>query len=233
MSVIYGFYNSQNGDRKYNARDLNNIFDGVIENGIFKNWGSAFSVEPTKPTSLGCVVNTGKAWLNNTWTINDSPHTINNIPPVLGSGKSRIDAVVIKVDTTNRVNSIEYVTGTMDYSPKKPTLSDNQYPIAYITISAAIGHVVPSGIQYVGGISRENGGTPWVTGILQQADVSALVAQWDAAIEAWFEEIKGQMSIDTAVNLKNEIDNKITSGSTPIDSSMTLDSSSVYFQYED
>ena len=35
MSFKYGFYNSVNGDRRYDAVDFGRIFDGVINDGVF------------------------------------------------------------------------------------------------------------------------------------------------------------------------------------------------------
>ena len=39
MTVSYGFYNSLNGDRKYNARHMSMIFDGIIRDGVFMSIG--------------------------------------------------------------------------------------------------------------------------------------------------------------------------------------------------
>ena len=34
--IRYGFFNSESGDRVYNADDFSNFFEGVIGDGIFK-----------------------------------------------------------------------------------------------------------------------------------------------------------------------------------------------------
>ena len=34
MSVTYGFYNSLNGDRRYDANQMSAIFDGLIIDGV-------------------------------------------------------------------------------------------------------------------------------------------------------------------------------------------------------
>ena len=39
MSVTYGFYNSINGDRKYNALEMSSIFDGIIVDGVYMSIG--------------------------------------------------------------------------------------------------------------------------------------------------------------------------------------------------
>ncbi len=37
MSVTFGFYNSVNGDRKYDAIQMSSIFDGIIRDGVFQH----------------------------------------------------------------------------------------------------------------------------------------------------------------------------------------------------
>ena len=43
MSVSSGFFNSLNGDRKYNAAQMSAIFDGLIIDGVFASIGTAFA----------------------------------------------------------------------------------------------------------------------------------------------------------------------------------------------
>ena len=44
MAVTYGFYNSVSGDRKYDARQIASIFDGVILDGVYQSIGTALIV---------------------------------------------------------------------------------------------------------------------------------------------------------------------------------------------
>lgn len=39
-----GFFDSINGDRRYNAEDFGRMFDGLITDGIVAGYGDAFSV---------------------------------------------------------------------------------------------------------------------------------------------------------------------------------------------
>ena len=45
MSVTSGFFNSLHGDRRYNAEQMSAIFDGIINDGVFANIGTAFSIK--------------------------------------------------------------------------------------------------------------------------------------------------------------------------------------------
>lgn len=203
MAVTYGFYNSSNGDRKYNAEQFGSIFDGIILDGIFELIGDHFAVTPVGG-SLAVYVGTGRAWFNHTWTLNDS-----NFQVTLEASNlvlPRIDAIVLEVNESTRTNSFKVVTGTAASSPQKPTLTNtqtvHQYALAYIT--------VPYGATTISQANIENHiGTddcPFVTGPLQVLQTNEMVAQWQAIFEEWFDSVKGQLSTDPAGNLQNQID---------------------------
>ena len=54
-----GFFNSIDGDRVYGAEDLNNFFEGIISDGIFRNYKRELKV--TAPGGMTVRVLTGKA----------------------------------------------------------------------------------------------------------------------------------------------------------------------------
>ena len=119
MSVTYGFYNSLNGDRKYDATQLSSLFDGLIIDGIFASIGTCFVVK----ADTGIIVNVGigKAWFNKTWTLNDAILPME--APISEILLDRIDALVIEVNTSEavRANSIKFIKGTPSSSPVNPT----------------------------------------------------------------------------------------------------------------
>ena len=94
MSVSSGFFNSLNGDRKYNAAQMSAIFDGLIIDGVFASIGTAFAVKAAGGLTVN--VGIGKAWFDHTWTVNDSilPMTAPEAEVLL----DRIDAVVLEVN---------------------------------------------------------------------------------------------------------------------------------------
>ena len=109
MGLTSGFFNSLNGDRKYNAEQLSSIFDGVITDGVYASIGSAFMVNAT--TGNAITVGTGRAWINHVWVSNDT------ILPITASEsdvtKNRYDAVVIEADRSDsvRAGSIKIING--------------------------------------------------------------------------------------------------------------------------
>lgn len=134
MAVSSGFFNSQNGDRKYNAEQMSSIFDGIIVDGVYSTIGTCFKV--TASTGNTVNVGIGRAWFNHAWIYNDAalPITLEDSDVLL----NRYDAVVIEVNHSLdvRAGSIKVVKGTPSSSPKKPTLTKNdqvnQYPLCYI-----------------------------------------------------------------------------------------------------
>lgn len=186
MSVTSGFYNSLNNDRRYNAEQMSAIFDGVINDGVFSNIGTAFSVK----ASTGNVINigNGRAWFNSKWLFNDSilPIEMEDSDLLL----DRIDAIIIEInsDSSVRDGSIKYVKGTPSSSPSRPTLTNSdsihQYPLAYIRRIAGSENITQANITNTVGTSE----CPYVTGILQVQNIDNIVAQWEAQWVEWYTE---------------------------------------------
>lgn len=184
MSVTSGFFNSFNGDRRYNAEQMSAIFNGIINDGVFASVGTAFAVSAT--TGVTVNVGTGRAWFNSTWLLNDSilPVTLDISEVVL----DRIDAVVIEIDRSDsvRAGSIKVVKGTPSGEPVNPTLLHtddvNQYPLAYIYRTAGSGTINQADITNMVGSSS----CPYITGLLQVVNIDNVVAQWKAQWDQWF-----------------------------------------------
>ena len=184
MSVTSGFFNSLNSDRRYNAEQMSAIFDGVINDGIFANIGTAFTV--TVDSGFTVNVGIGRAWFDSIWVYNDAilPLTFDVPEMVL----DRIDAIVIEIDKTEevRAGSIKVIKGTPSSIPQRPTLTKNvyvtQYPLAYAEIKAGRINVTQSMITSMIGTSD----CPYITGILQVQNIDNIVAQWKAQWEEWY-----------------------------------------------
>lgn len=181
MSVTYGFYNSLNGDRRYNAEQISSIFDGLIVDGVFASIGTAFAVEAAGGLTIN--VGIGRAWFNHTWTLNDSilPLTAPESEVLL----DRIDAVVLEVNSMESVrkNSIKIVAGTPSSEPVRPTLENevnvHQYPLAYIY--RKFGSTVITQADITNMVGTES--TPFVTGIIQTISLDELLGQWQAQLD--------------------------------------------------
>lgn len=204
MAITYGFYNSLNGDRRYNAEQLSSIFDGMVTDGVFSSIGKFLSVTPV--SGMTVKVAPGKAWFNHTWTINDSDYPIN----IAASDPSlkRIDAVVLRVNASDsaRENSIMVLKGTPSSNPVKPSMTNTEFihdhALAYITVKGGATSLTASDIQIVVGTSE----TPFVTAILQQATIDSLFQNWNSEFNTWFSNLKAQLTDNVVTNLQKQID---------------------------
>lgn len=203
MSFTYGFYDSINHDRTYNARQMSEIFDGIINDGVFESIGSKFMVSAV--SGMQIKVGSGRAWFNHTWTNNDSdmPLTLDAAEPLY----KRIDAIILEVNENQdtRENSIKIIKGTPASTPSKPTLINtdgiHQHILGWITINGGATAITQANIENAIGTSA----TPYVTAILQVTNVDQLLAQWDAQFGEWFRNIQAQMEGDVATHLQQQI----------------------------
>lgn len=144
--VTSGFFNGQKNtdgtiDRLYDADDISSMFDGLITDGIFASIGGQFacSIDKTAFDALVVKVDTGKAWFNKTWIINNTVLTITLDPA--DSVRDRIDAIVIDINKEERKNTIQYIPGIPSSDPIEPTLATDkdsphkQYALCYIRVN--------------------------------------------------------------------------------------------------
>lgn len=181
MSVSSGFFNSLNGDRKYNAAQMSAIFDGLIIDGVFASIGTAFAVKAAGGLTVN--VGIGKAWFDHTWTVNDSilPMTAPEAEVLL----DRIDAVVLEVNGMESVrnNTIKFVEGNPSSAPSRPTLTNegnvHQYPLCYIYRKYGTAVINQADITPMVGTES----TPFVTGILQTISLDELLGKWQDELD--------------------------------------------------
>lgn len=139
MAFSYGFFDSKNGDRKYDATEFSSIFDGIIKDGVYMDIGDHYNVT-ANGTSMSVFVGTGRAWFDHTWSLNTSAYELKIDQAEVV--QNRIDAIVLDIDHRDayRLNTLMVVKGTRSTSPAKPTLINEQYhkqyPLAYVTIAA-------------------------------------------------------------------------------------------------
>lgn len=184
MTVTSGFFNSVNRDRVYSNIQMGQMFDGIINDGVFRTYGDALMVSPA--SGLRVSVGTGRAWFNHTWTLNDVafPLTLD----AASASMPRIDAVVLRVDTTDAVreNSIYIKKGIVAGSPSNPTMIKSngiyEYPLAWIRVNANATSV--SAANITNAIGRD---TPFVELADNTFDSATLLAQWEAQFNQFIE----------------------------------------------
>ena len=180
MAITYGFFNSLNGDRVYNADDMSTYFKGLIGNGVYENIGGALQVLASTTPDMYVNVQTGRAVVDCKWIENDAilPIELNAAHVTL----NRYTAIVIRLDIVNRTISIVAKDGENATDPVKPALTNNasikEKCLAYVYVAAAASAISQSAIQDNRANTSECG---WITGLIDQVDTSTLFNQWSTA----------------------------------------------------
>lgn len=185
MAFSYGFYNAVDHDRRYDAVQMSQIFDGIISDGVYATYKKALIVKASSEVGQ-VIVQPGRAWFNHTWSYNDAnlPITAPDPEVIL----DRIDALVIDInsDLTARENKLMWVSGTPKaVNPTKPTLihteNHNQYALCYIHRYGDTYQIRQQDITNAIGTSE----TPFVTGIIDTVNTNDLLLQWTAEYETY------------------------------------------------
>ena len=230
MAISYGFFNSINQDRTYNADQMSEYFDGLVSNGVYESVGSAMQV--TAGEGLAVNVQSGRAIIDCKWIKNDAAQAITlTTAHVL---LPRYTAIVIRLDRASRSISIVAKDGTPASNPEKPSMTDDgqitELCLAYVYVGANASTITQANITDM----RSSDLCGWVTGVVQQVDTSQLFAQYQAAFEqnyaqqlawqqniqtqfdAWFAALTQQLSVNTFIK-KFALRTVLSSGSeTPI-----------------
>ena len=204
MAVTSGFFNSVTGDRKYNATHMSELFDGILNDGVFASIGTSMVVAAS--TGMTVLVGIGRAWFNRTWTYNDA-----DLPLVVTASElvlNRLDAVVLEVNSSTNVreNTVKIVNGTPAASPSAPAMIQtddiHQYPLAYIYVGAGVTSIIQQNITNKVGSAA----CPFVTGIIQSVTVEGITAILEARFNTWFDNIQTQLGGDVVGNFQLQLD---------------------------
>lgn len=138
-----GFFNSKNGDRKYNARDISRYFEHILSSGLYKNITDCMKVTPAGGMSL--TVSPGAGLIDCQWFRQETPETLRI--STANAALPRVDSVVVRLDMNDSVRAISLavVAGTPATSPvaKAPVRDDNikEYVIARVYVGAAVSSI--------------------------------------------------------------------------------------------
>lgn len=187
MSVTSGFFDSVDGDRKYDAEQMTNYFEGLVSDGIYQNIGDAFVIRATGE-GLNITVGTGRALCKTHWIKNDAAATFTLSPANVQN--PRIDSVFLRYSSVSRTVEIVIVEGTPGNSPvaPQPTRSETVWDlfVGSITVASNATVLTQSAIHDYRGSSS----CPWVTGLIKQVDTSELFLQYETAYEEQLEELE-------------------------------------------
>ena len=185
MALTFGFYNSYNHDRMYDALQMSSIFDGIIEDGVYQSIGQRFVVKAVSGNDI--AVGTGRAWFDHTWTLNDALLPLSC--PQAEVALNRYDAVVLEVNHQEgtRANAIKVLRGSPASNAQRPTLTKTdlvkQYPLAYIYRPANSTYIRAADIQLTVGTSA----CPYVAGVLKSFNLDDQLKRWEDQWNIFFD----------------------------------------------
>lgn len=176
MAVVSGFFNSDNGDRKYNADHFGRFFDGLIADGVYVNYpeknadGSYTNASQRgfytyAGSGISVNVAPGRCFFNHYWMYSDAVEVIDlsSLVPTNSLSKKLI-AIFIDVDTAQSGRQIVLravagaeVANDNQHTAEPPTpintATRHQYPIALVamfgtTSQIAAANVYPFDAKY-------------------------------------------------------------------------------------
>jgi hypothetical protein len=158
----FGFFDSINGDRKYNSDNFADYFEGIVGDGIYANVGNGFKISASGD-GMNITVHTGRAKILNRYARNTTPFT--KEIATSDTDNPRWDAVTVKANLANRDCSVDILTGTPAENPEKPTPTNTEtaksFVLAYIYVPAKATEITDSNVSDNRG--AEN--CPWVVGV--------------------------------------------------------------------
>ena len=204
-----GFFNSINGDRKYDAEEMSEIFQGLISDGVYESVGNKLAVRPQDGMTI--KIDTGRGWFDKRWVENSSEYlmTLESADVTL----NRYCAVVIRTDRTERVRASAPVLkyGAYATSPKKPEMTRTEevkeYCLAYIYIKAGATRITAADIEDTRGDTELCG---WVTGLIEQLSTTTLFEQWTQIFSDWFAGLQDIIDTDVETKLVNALPQAVT-----------------------
>ena len=206
MAITYGYFNSLNGDRKYNADQMSEYFDGLVSDGVYESVGGGLQVLANEGMTVS--VQSGRGLIDCKWLKNDAVLNIDITQAHVTL--NRYSAVILKLDRINRLMEITTKDGTPASTPTKPemtsTSSTKELCLAYIYVGAGVTEITQANIED----TRPSSACGWVTGLVEQVDTSTLFLQYQTAyenyynqmtaeFEQWFDTLTSQLNVNTYI----------------------------------
>lgn len=217
MANEYGlFWNSVSSDRLYDADSFSEWLRKFFTTGVFNG-----ELQVLASSGMDVTVQTGYANIDGKVRFFDTATTF-TLAPASGT-YPRIDTIVVERNDTDREITIKYVQGTYSGNtpvPTAPVRAAGVYQIVLAQIYVAVGatEIAQGNITDT---RADNTLCGWVVGTVDEIDVEQMTAQAQADFNAWYQQMKDQLSEDAAGRLQTEID-ELSAKVIPVMSTTTL-----------
>lgn len=134
-----GFFNSVNGDRKYNAQNMTEYFEGLFSSGVVGNPTTSMQVQALLTPAMAVQVLAGKAFIDGYWAKNDGAVQL----PIEAANVAvpRIDAIVLRLNLNEAARNITFhvITGTASDTPTAPDITRTDTIKDYLLATVYVG----------------------------------------------------------------------------------------------
>lgn len=215
MSFTSGFFDAVESegvyDRVYNAADFAYYFSRFIANGVYPTPTTGMQVKASTTPNMKVSVLPGDGWINGYYISVDTAETLTI--PIANASLNRIDSIIMGLDYKTRLINLYVKSGAISANPVPPALQRDtdlwELELAQVTVQAGAVNITQSAIQDSRTDSSRCG---IVAGVVKQIDTTDLFAQYTAAFNEWFTDLKSKFNESAVGYLQSQInDGKSTS----------------------
>lgn len=195
-----GFFNSIDGDRKYNAEQMSNPYKRIVSDGVFATAQGNISddLQVIAYNGLSVKVKRGQGMFDGKWFNSDDEIVLNlQMPDVT---YDRIDTVWVVIDYDQRIGQIVIDTGVPAITPTANARTFTEqlkyYRLADIRVKANATVVTQSNIID----QRPSAECGFVSNLLQNSDITGLYSNWQAQFDDWFTNVKETLATSTLIS---------------------------------
>lgn len=195
------FYNSNNGDRLYDADSFEHWLKKFFTSGVFTGGCQVTA----SGSGMTCTMSAGYA--NTDGKVRFFDESVSLTLQNAHSTYDRIDTIVVERNDVDREITAKVVTGSYSGTPTAtaPVRSGGIYQLVLAEVYIAAGAVSVSQAN----ITDKRPDTSvcgYVVSAVSTPDFSELYAQFSNQFATWYEHIRDQLDEDAAGHLQNEID---------------------------
>ncbi|GAB0170555.1 phage tail protein [Lysinibacillus sp. CTST325] len=118
MAIRSGFFNSVNGDRRYDAKFFAEYFASFIGDGVFPNPSNGLQL--VEGLGMQTVLKAGKGWIKGYYVVNDSDYIFKH--DIADGVLKRIDRIVMRLNHLTRQIEVVLKKGSQASSPTAPAI---------------------------------------------------------------------------------------------------------------